>query len=88
MPRWHVPWLRPPLKRTIRKKQRLYRKAKQLQTHEKTKTEKPTKITADWLKNAGLTEVVSQLGIADDIFSAGESHKSRQEAFTLASWVI
>ena len=37
MPRWHVPWLTSPLKRAIRKKQRLYRKAKQLQTHEKKK---------------------------------------------------
>ena len=37
-----------------------------------------TKIRADWLKNADVTEVVSQLGIADDIFSAGETHKSRQ----------
>ena len=32
--RWHVPWLTPSLKRAICKKQRLYRKAKQLQTHE------------------------------------------------------
>jgi len=32
--RWHVPWFTPSLKRVIRKKQRLYRKAKQLQTHE------------------------------------------------------
>ena len=32
--RWHVPWLTPCLKRAIRKKQRLYRKAKQLQAHE------------------------------------------------------
>ena len=32
--RWHVPWLIPSLKRAIRKKQCLYRKAKQLQTHE------------------------------------------------------
>lgn len=32
--RWHVPWLTSPLKRAIRKKQRLYRKAKQLQTYE------------------------------------------------------
>ena len=38
--RWHVPWLTPPLKRAIRKKQRLYRKAKHLQTHEKKKSEK------------------------------------------------
>ena len=37
MPRWHVPWLISPLKRAIRKKQRLYRKAKQLQTNEKKK---------------------------------------------------
>ena len=35
MPRWHVPWLTSPLKRAIRKKQRLHRKAKQLQTHVK-----------------------------------------------------
>ena len=33
--RWHVTWLTPPLKRAIRKQQRLYRKAKQLQTHKK-----------------------------------------------------
>jgi len=32
--RWHVPWLTPPLKRVIRKKQRLYCKVKQLQTYE------------------------------------------------------
>ena len=32
--RWHVPWLTPSLKRAIRKKQRLYRKAKQRKTHE------------------------------------------------------
>ena len=32
--RWHVPWLTPSLERAIRKKQRLYRKAKQLQTQE------------------------------------------------------
>ena len=44
MPRWHVPWLTSPLKRAIRKKQRLYRKAKQLQTHEKKK-EKNRKAT-------------------------------------------
>ena len=37
-----------------------------------------TKITADWLKNADVTEVVSQLGVADDIFLAGETHKTRQ----------
>ena len=37
MPRLHVPWLTPPLKRAIRKKQRLNRKAKQLQAHEKKK---------------------------------------------------
>ena len=30
------------------------------------------------MKNADVTELVSQLGIADDIFSAGETHKSRQ----------
>lgn len=30
----HVPWLTPPLKRAIRKKQLLYCKAKQLQTYE------------------------------------------------------
>ena len=35
-----------------------------------------TVIRADWLKNADVTKVVSQLGIADDIFSAGETHKS------------
>ena len=37
-----------------------------------------TKIRADWLKNADVTKIVSQLGIADDIFSAGETHKSRK----------
>ena len=31
------------------------------------------------MKNADVTEVVSQLGIADDIFSAGETHMSRQK---------
>ena len=87
MPRWHVPWLTLPLKGAIRKKQRLYRKAKQLQTHEK-KNRKAPKIRADWLKNADVTEVVAQLGIADDIFSAGETHKSRQEASTLTGWLI
>ena len=30
------------------------------------------------MKNADVTEIVSQLGVADDIFSAGEKHKSRQ----------
>ena len=54
----------------------------------KNKNRKATKITADWLKNADVTEFVSQHGIADDIFSAGETHKSRQEASTLSSWVI
>ena len=38
-----------------------------------------TIIRADWLKNADVTEVVSQLGIADDSFSAGETHMSRQK---------
>ena len=47
MPRWHVPWLTLPLKGAIRKKQRLYRKAKQLQTHEKKK-QKSTK-NKSWL---------------------------------------
>ena len=37
-----------------------------------------TIIRADWLKNADVTEVVSQLGLADAIFSASETHKSRQ----------
>jgi len=37
-----------------------------------------TIIRADWLKNADVAEVVSQLGIADDIFSVGETRKSRQ----------
>ena len=37
-----------------------------------------TIIRADWLKNADVMEVVSQLGLADAIFSAGETHKSRQ----------
>ena len=54
----------------------------------KNKNNKATKIRADWLKNADVTEVVAQLGIADNIFSAGEIHKSRQEASTLAGWVI
>ena len=54
----------------------------------KNKNRKATKIRADWLKNADVTEVVSQLGIADDIFSAGETHKRRQEASTLAGSVI
>ena len=37
-----------------------------------------TKIRADWLKNADVAEVVFELGIVDDIFLAGETHKSRQ----------
>ena len=42
-----------------------------------------TVIRADWLKNADVTKVVSQLGIADDIFSAGETQE-RRKASTLA----
>jgi len=65
MPRWHVPWLTPPLKRAIRKKQCLYRKAKQLQTHgkkthrkaTKSKLLKPTTITPPiyWIPQQSLT---------------------------------
>ena len=41
---WHGPWLTPPPKRVIRKKQPLYRTAKQLQTHESwVKFKKATK---------------------------------------------
>ena len=61
--RWHVTWLTPPLKRAIRKQQRLYRKAKQLQTHEKnrkatkSKLLKPTTITSPiyWIPQQSLT---------------------------------
>ena len=53
--RWHVPWLTPPLKRAIRKKQRLYRKGKQLQTHEKKKQksnkEQAFKTYSDYVSN-------------------------------------
>ena len=37
MARWNVPCFTRPMKRAIRKKQSLYRKAKQLQAHEKKK---------------------------------------------------
>ena len=75
-------------KESYSKKAAFISQSKATQDPPKNKNRKATKITADWLKNADVTEVVSQLGIADAIFSAGETHKSRQEASTLAGSVI
>ena len=48
---WHGPWLTQPPKRVIRKKERLYRKAKQLQTHESwAKFKKATKRSLQGLR--------------------------------------